>query len=79
MKGNTIDEKKLVQIGNGNIVLYEHKNAEDVKAELLKLLSTISATDDLGNLNFTCLKKKEGKNSLGNIFVHHFLPMMRLG
>ena len=59
MKGNTIDEKKLVQIGNGNIVLYEHKNAEDVKAELLKLLSTISATDDLENLDFIYLKKEK--------------------
>ena len=25
MKGNTIDEKKMVQIGNGNIVLYEQR------------------------------------------------------
>ena len=51
MKGNTIDEKKMVQIGNGNILLYEHNNAEDVKFELLKLLSTIAATNDLENLD----------------------------
>ena len=42
MKGNTIDEKKMVQTGNANIVLYEHNNAEDVKTELLKSLSTIA-------------------------------------
>ena len=79
VKGNTIDEKKMVQIGNGNIALYEHNKAEDLKGELLKLLSTISATDDLENLDFIYLKKKEGKNSLGNIFVHYFFSMMRLG
>ena len=45
MKGNTVDEKKMVQIGNGNIALYEQNDAEDVKVELLKLLSTIAATN----------------------------------
>ena len=45
MKGNTVDEKKMVQIGNGNIALYEHNDAEDVKVELLKLLATITATN----------------------------------
>ena len=68
MKGNTIDEKKMVQIGNGNIVLYEHNNAEDVKAELLKLLSTITATNDLENLDFIYLKRERRKKQ----FRKHF-------
>ena len=46
MKGNTIDEKKIVQIGNGNNVSCEHNNAQDVKAELLKLLSNATAIND---------------------------------
>ena len=64
MKGNTIDEKKMVQIGNGNIVLYEHNNAEDVKAELLKLLSTITATNYLENLDFVYLKREGRKKTV---------------
>ena len=76
MKGNTIAEKKMVQIGNGNIVLYEHKNAKDVNAELLKLLSTITATIDLEILDFIYLKEEGRKNNLENIFVHHHLSMM---
>ena len=76
MKGNTIAEKKMVQIGNGHIVLYEHNNAKDVNAELLKLLSTITATIDLEILDFIYLKEEGRKNNLENIFVHHYLSMM---
>ena len=68
MKGNTIDEKKMVQTGNGNIVLYEHNNAEDVKTELLKLLSTITETNDLENLDLIYLKREGRKKQ----FRKHF-------
>ena len=67
MKGNTIDEKKMVQTGNGNILLYEHNNAEDVKTELLKLLSTITETNDLENL--LIYLKREGRKKQ---FRKHF-------
>ena len=58
----------MVQIGNGNIALYEHNDAEDVKVELLKLLSTITATNCQKNLDFIYLKK-EGKKKQ---FRRHF-------
>lgn len=64
MKGNTIDGKKMVQIGNGNNVSCEHNNAQDVKAELLKLLSNATAINDLKNLHFIYLKRVGRKRSL---------------
>ena len=78
MKGNTIDEKKMAQIGNGNIVIYEHNNAQYMKAELLKLLSNTTATNDLENLDFIYLKREGKKSSFEKTFVHHHLSMMRL-
>ena len=58
----------MVQIGNGNIVLYEHNNAEDVKAELLKLLSTITAANYLENIDFIYLDREGRKKQ----FRKHF-------
>ena len=82
MKGNTIDEEKMVQVINGDFVLYEHNNehnnAEDWKAELLKLLSTITTTKDLENLDIIYLKIDGIKNSLENIFVNSHQCMMQL-
>ena len=64
MKRNTIGEKKMVQIGNGNNVSYEHNNVQDVKAELLKLLSNTTAINELENLHFIYLKREGRKSSL---------------
>lgn len=78
MKESTIHEKNMVHTKNKIILLYENNKAGDVKAELLKSLSTITAAKDFENLNLVYLKcfEREGmKSSFENIFVqnHQFL------
>ena len=58
-------EKDMKQLGVGNIVLFENSSAEDVKAELYKLLNTMtsdaSSDIDIENISFTYLKREGRK------------------
>ena len=81
MKESTIHEKNMGHIKNKNIALYENNNAEDMKAELLKYLSTITEAKNLENLSLVylkCLKREGMKSSFENIFVQNDQCLMQL-
>jgi len=64
-----ISESNLVKIGQGTVALYENNTAEEVKAELLRLLISfpITSSVDIENIDFFYMKKDGRKK----VFSRH--------